>query len=83
MNDTKDNEIGIGLAGYLLSLSTIMVLIGGNVFRDKEVNAIIHDSREYLKRPGFLVGSLDTLHAAEAAMRGAEQVLRVLLRPSA
>ena len=79
----QTNEIGMGLAAYLLSLTTIMVLTSGKVFRDKEINAIIHDSREYLKGPGFLAGSPDILRAAEDALRGAEQVLRRVLAPSA
>ena len=79
----KDNEIGMGLTGFLLSLTTIMVLIKGNILTAKEVDAIIHDSRQYLNGPAALVGSPDILHAAEEALQAAERVLRQVLPPSA
>lgn len=75
----QTKALGMGVAGFMLSLSTVMVLIKGNVFRSKEVDAIISDSQQYLKGPAFLVGNRDTLLAAEEALRGAGQFLHIFL----
>jgi hypothetical protein len=75
------NEIGLGIAGFLLSLSTIIVLIKTNVFTSKEVDIIIAASRDYLKGPASLVGSQDTVLAAEEALQVAERAFRFLLAP--
>jgi hypothetical protein len=73
------SEIGMSLAGCLLSISTIIVLAKGKVFTAKEIDTIITLSRGYLTGPGFLVGSPDTLHAAEEALQVAERLFRLVL----
>lgn len=79
----KDNEIGIGLAGFLLSMSTIQILVKGNVFKAKEIDQIIANSCEFLKLPGLLSCHPETLDIAERTLTVAEKGLRKFLPPSA
>jgi hypothetical protein len=81
--EDKNNEIGMGLVGFLLSMSTIQILTKGNVFKKKEIDLLIAMSREFLKIPGFATCHPDTLQIAERMLKFAETNLHTLLPPSA
>ena len=81
--ENKTNEIGMGLAGFLLSMSTIQILIKGDVFRKKEIDVLTAMSREFLKLPGFLTCQPETLQIAERMLKFAETNLHKVLPPSA
>ena len=81
--ENKNNEIGMGLAGFLLSMSTIQILIKGNVLRAKEIDQIIANSREFLNLPGLLSCHPETLDIVEQTLKVAEKGLRKFLPPSA
>jgi len=83
ISEEQTKAIGMGIAGFILSLSTIMVLAKGKALDSNHVDAIIADSRKYLKGPASLVGNQDTLLAAEEALQGAERFLHLFLSRAA
>lgn len=68
-------EKGIGVAGYLLSLSVFATLVNKKILTIDEVTKIIDGAREYARHPELFVGDPKTLASADAALGVAQGLL--------
>ncbi len=68
-------ETGIGVAGYLLSLSIFATLINKKILTTEEALKIIDGSRTYSKDPDFFPGDRKIISSADAALETAQKML--------
>lgn len=68
-------EKGIGIAGYLLSISIFASLINKQIFTTDEVLKIIDGSRQYAQHPELFAGAPKTLASADAALGAVQGLL--------
>jgi hypothetical protein len=68
-------EKGIGIAGFLLSISIFSVLIKNNFLSIEETAKVIDGAKEYVKHPDLFFGDSKTLASADAALGAAQDLL--------
>ena len=73
----NNKEIGMGLAGFLLSISTLEVFIQNKIFTTQHVVNVIALCREYPNGPGKLLKNPRILETAEEALQSAEAFLHL------
>jgi hypothetical protein len=71
------NQIGMGLAGCLLTASTIATLFKLGILTQKHIDQIIADSHAMLENPDFPDCDPEILRAAEDCLQSAKQSLHL------
>jgi len=68
-------EKGIGIAGYLLSLSVFATLVNKKTLTIEEALKRIEGCHTYTKDPNFFPGEPKTILSADAALETAQKIL--------